>query len=274
MPPKLQSQPQVQQPQGQVQVQGAAQAPVQLDAQGNPIPAQEQYHADMSAIPINALEFLRMKLAQLTRSLNMMHALLQKPQLPPWPNLHSQFNVILKQLVSLSETLAQYRDILSHTVVYPLPNFPFATQAGSLRSLLRKKATPEVEEWVAQGRELAKESGTRVAADEEFSAFAAATVDAELEKHNWNGFLTRAQVERGERDRGIKLKQLSVPQGGGGPGPGGPGALSRGQPTANNSLGQPRLESLGPPSERVYEDGGWTIEHVIAYMAAGPSPES
>ncbi|VVT48700.1 uncharacterized protein SAPINGB_P001908 [Magnusiomyces paraingens] len=241
------------------------QKPMHLDSQGNMVLMAEEYHADMSAIPINALEFLRLKLTQLTHSLNMMHALLLKPVLPPWPNLHAQFNVILKQLMSLSETLAHYRDILARTVVYPLPSFPLITQGASLRSLLRKKATPEVEEWIANARTLAQESGVQVTADEEFSAFAAATVEEELKKHRWNGFLTREQVERGERDPGIKLKQTPQQQN-----RTASGAPFRGLPTANNGPGQPRLGSLGPPSQRTYEDGGWTIERVIDFMAAGP----
>lgn len=227
-------------------------------------PGQDDYRADMSAIPVNALEFLRLKLMQLTLSLGVLHQLLAKPVLPPWPSLSSQFNVVLKQLISLSETLTQYRDILSKTVAYPLPSFPLAVQGGLLRSLLRKKPTPEVEEWIQQGREVSKGAGIKVQDDEDFCAFASSVVNEELGKHNWSGFVTRAEMKQGMVDKGISIKhnvqkkplQIAVPTVGGS--------------AQQQQQGQPRPIGTVPSELRMYEDGGWPVERVMSYMFTGP----
>lgn len=250
--------------------------PGQPPIPGLPAPVVE-YQADRSAIPMNALEYLRVKLVQLTRSLTILYTIVHKPNLPSWPSLHSQFNIVLKQLVSLSETLSQYRDMLVRSVAYPLPTYPVISQDNTLKALLRKKPTPEVEDWMNSGRTLAKkseeESGMKIHQDEEFSAFAATTVTQEIRQHMWNGFLTKAQVSRGETDRGLKLKSTSNgdQNSNNGQQPGGPLRDVRAQKP--NAPGQPQHAGLPRPEMRVYEDGGWPVERVITYMSIGPLPQ-
>lgn len=157
-----------------------------------------EFKADLSAVPVNALESLRLRLTQLTHSLNSMQAQLMQSTMPSWPALHSQFNVILKQLISLSETIAQYSDVLKRTVAYPLPNFPTAQQAGLLSTLLRKKPLPDVETWIGDGR--AASAGVKIKMDEDFCAWAVEEIGKETENHEWAGFLTASQIESGQVD--------------------------------------------------------------------------
>lgn len=233
------------------------------------------FQADRSAIPINALEYLRVKLVQLTRSLTQLYTTVHKPNLPGWPSLRSQFNIVLKQLISLSETLGQYKDILARSVAYPLPSYPVLTQDNTLKALLRKKATPEVEDWINEGRETAvknkENNGNKINQDEDFSAFAANAVNQEVRQHNWGGFLTRAQTAAGEVDRGLNLKSkgnddTSGNSNGGSSGNQQPGGLRGQQPGAP---GQPQHAGLPRPEVKLFGDGGWPVERVVAYMSIG-----
>lgn len=204
------------------------QAPIQAPTGQQAAP---EFKPDLSAVPVAALESLRLRLTQLTHSLNSMHAQLMQSTMPSWPALHSQFNVILKQLMSLSETISQYSDVLQRTVAYPLPNFPTAQQAGLLSTLLRKKPLPTVEEWMTSGKEASL--GVKIKMDEDFCAWAATEITQEAEDHEWEGFLTSKQIESGERDSGLRA--------------------SNQEPTVSQS-----------------NRTGWPIEKVISVMAQGP----
>jgi mediator of RNA polymerase II transcription subunit 8, fungi type len=142
---------------------------------------------------------------QLTHSLNHLQGQIQQATLPSWPALQTQFNVILTQLMSLSGTLASFSEILQRTVTYPLPNFPALTETGLLTTLLRKKNQPEVQEWIEQGREAAKD--VKITTDDDFSSWAADMVENAKDQHEWTGFLTREQVEAGETDSGMRRGQ-------------------------------------------------------------------
>lgn len=264
------------------------------------------FKADKSSIPINALEFLRVKLLQLTRSLTQLYVAVHKPTLPSWPSLHSQFNIVLKQLVSLAETIGQYKEILARSVAYPLPSYPVLAQDNTLKALLRKKATPEVENWIAEGQEIAKgerkagsgdsegnddkDSGKEVKErgggtgikvninqDEDFSAFAANAVTEEIMQHSWGGFLTKDEIDRGEKDRGLTFKKKGGNSGnddgnqqGGSGGMGGIGGGLRDiRAQQPNVQGQPKHLGVPRPEMRVFEDGGWPVERVVAFMAVG-----
>ena len=190
---------------------------------------------DYSAVPINALESLRLRLTQLTHSLNSMQAQLKQATLPSWPALHSQFNVILKQLISLSERIAHHADVLMRTVAYPVPEFPTLQQAGLLSTLLRKKPLPDVEEWINQGSEVwAKD--VKIKLDEDFCKWASDEVASEVGKHEWQGFLTAAEIDAGEVDAGLRTGML--------------GGATAGQATAPAA-------------------GGIRIEEIIMVMAQG-----
>lgn len=168
-----------------------------------------EFKPDLSAVPITALEALRLRLTQLTHSLSAMQAQLSSPTLPSWPALHSQFTVIMKQLMSLSETIAHYTTVLKSTVAYPLPNFPTAHQAGLLTTLLRKKPLPDVEAWMTEGK--VASTGVKIKMDEDFCAWAMEQVQEEAENHQWGGFLTTSELEQGVHDNESRLAEPPIP---------------------------------------------------------------
>lgn len=160
---------------------------------------------DVTSVPVHELEALRLRLTQLTHSLNGLQGQIQHAHLPSWPALHGQFNVILTQLTSLSATLSTHSEVLSKTVTYPLPNFPTVTQQGLLTTLLRKKNLPEVEEWIKEGEEMAKDID--LSKDDEFCRWANKMVEEFRDEHQWSGFLTTKELEEGKQDDGIGIKK-------------------------------------------------------------------
>ncbi|KAI9882902.1 MAG: hypothetical protein M1823_005341 [Watsoniomyces obsoletus] len=106
---------------------------------------------------LKALEQTRQRLYQLTNSLaSLQHHLQTNDPLPPWTSLQSLGSIISQHLLSVSQHLSTHQDLFSSTVVYPLPNFPGPTQESLLGQLLRKKLEPNVETWVEQGRNIAR----------------------------------------------------------------------------------------------------------------------
>ncbi|QLG70630.1 hypothetical protein HG535_0A05710 [Zygotorulaspora mrakii] len=116
---------------------------------------QEDLKPNFDGVPSQALDAVRMRAAQLTHSLKRIRDELSRAELPQWHSLQSQVNVTLSQLMSLTSTLQHFQDTLDSTVVFPLPNFPTTSHEGLLTTLLRKKYTPEVDEWIASAREAA-----------------------------------------------------------------------------------------------------------------------
>lgn len=109
--------------------------------------------ASLNQDQIKILEQSRQRLVQLTRSLaSLIGSLNQSDPLPSWSSLQSQAGIISNNLVSISEHLADNKDLLSALVAYPGPSYPGRTQAPTLEQLLRTKLDPRVEDWVSRGR--------------------------------------------------------------------------------------------------------------------------
>ncbi|KAF3933663.1 hypothetical protein ABW20_dc0106367 [Dactylellina cionopaga] len=105
-------------------------------------------------VPVEALDRLRVQLGLLTQSIgSLLQDLRTADPLPPWPTLTAQLAILNSQLSTISRSLHQQSPVLSSTVAYPLPTFPARTQENLLNLLLRKKLAPEVEEWLAAGRD-------------------------------------------------------------------------------------------------------------------------
>lgn len=150
---------------------------------------------DHMTIPTEALESLRLRLTQVSHSLNTLQNQLHQPTLPPWSSLHNHFNVLLTQLVSLSSTITHQNDILQQTVTFPLPAFPTATEAGLLATLLRKKILPEVEEWCEEVKQ--KALGVKIRTVDQYGEWAAETVEDAKQEYEWYGIMTREEVDNG-----------------------------------------------------------------------------
>lgn len=113
--------------------------------------------------PVEDLEQLRPRLTQLTHSLRKIEESLKILNYTQYSVLEltaiqNQFNIILQQLSSLSKTLQNYKEKLSVTTVFP--NREFNTMSGLLFNLLRKKLTPEVEEWLKNAINIATSSSS------------------------------------------------------------------------------------------------------------------
>lgn len=156
---------------------------------------------DLSNVPVAALEAVRLRLLQLQNSLKQMMGQIHQANLPSWPALQGQFNVVLTQLTSLSTTIAGCAEELQKTVTYPLPSFPTNTHQDLLSTLLRKKYLPQVEEWVEQGQNQAQDIIIRQ--DDEFCKWAFDIVENSKDDREWSGFLTREQVDQDINDPGL-----------------------------------------------------------------------
>lgn len=123
------------------------------DTPSNTDALQTSVAADFSNVPSQALDALRMKLSQLTASLAKIRDEMSRAELPQWYTLQAQLTVTLTQLSSLTNTLDHYEETLDSTVAYPLPSFPTTAHEGLITTLMRKKNTPEVEEWIRSANE-------------------------------------------------------------------------------------------------------------------------
>lgn len=154
---------------------------------------------DFSQVPVEALEALRLRLTQITHSLNKLHAELQTHQqlTTHWVSLQSQFNIILTQLTALSSTLLNYSEILERTTVYPISEFPTTEQEGLLTTLLRKKKLPEVIDWIDESKENIESVIKNLDSkdDEELTTWALQLIQQEKQKYTFVGLKETDQDE-------------------------------------------------------------------------------
>lgn len=162
------------------------------------------YKPDYNGVPSQALDAIRMRLAQLTHSLRKIRDDLSKAELPQWYSLQSQLNVTLTQLMSVTSTLEHFHDTLDATVVYPLPKFPTTSHETLLTTLLRKKYIPEVDEWIKEaqegsGLESAQLNQSQIKEvlqkDKDCTKWALDTFSTEFEKYDFKGLKTKKEQE-------------------------------------------------------------------------------
>ena len=105
-------------------------------------------------------------------------------------------------------------------VTYPLPSFPGRTQENLVGLLLRKKLEPNVEDWVAEGRDIANEatkqgSGSSLEQDDVASLWnwAGVAANKEARQHVWFGNYTAEEKEAGiaNVDTGLRRKLKETP---------------------------------------------------------------
>jgi mediator of RNA polymerase II transcription subunit 8, fungi type len=72
---------------------------------------------------------------------------------PRRSSLQASAQILQRNMQSLLAIVNDNADVFRRLAVHPSANFPGRTQENILLMLLRKKLEPEVEEWVAQGRE-------------------------------------------------------------------------------------------------------------------------
>lgn len=193
---------------------------------------------------MQSLEQLRPRLTQLTHSLRKLEESLRVLQYSTssgdLTTIQNQFNVILQQLASLSKTLQSCGSTLEVTTVFP--NREFDTNSGLLSSLLRKKLTPEVQQWIHDAKSSSistlksiPQTATSSATQASFDTAAATTQSIQenlqalqsalfsndnltdtiteyardsLEDYMFGGYLTKKELEQGLKVSDI-LKDLS-----------------------------------------------------------------
>ncbi|CCD24212.1 RNA polymerase II mediator complex subunit MED8 NDAI_0C05530 [Naumovozyma dairenensis CBS 421] len=166
---------------------------------------QDELKPNFGGIPTQALDAVRMRLAQLTHSLRKIRDDLSRAELPQWYSLQSQLNVTLAQLASVTSTLQHFQDTLDSTVVYPLPKFPTTSHENLLTTLLRKKNAPDVDEWINNSKEAlgmdpnvqnVKELERSLQEDKDITKWALETVATEFEKHNFKNISENDLINR------------------------------------------------------------------------------
>lgn len=152
---------------------------------------------NFDGVPTQAVDAVRMRLAQLTHSLRRIRDELSKAELPQWYTLQSQLNVTLSQILSVSSTLQHFEELLDSATVYPLPNFPTTSHEGLLTTLLRKKNIPEVEELMETAKEMSdldlntmenRELEKSLQDDRDISKWCLQTLVGEYRNHDFKNF--------------------------------------------------------------------------------------
>lgn len=111
---------------------------------------------DYQGIPSQALDAIRMRLAQLVHSLKRIKDELSKPELSQRYSLQAQLTITLQQLLSVTSTLEHFEGTLDSSIIYPLPEFPTTSHENLLTTLLRTKYTPEVDDWLKSSQDAAE----------------------------------------------------------------------------------------------------------------------
>ncbi|AGO12112.1 AaceriAEL252Cp [[Ashbya] aceris (nom. inval.)] len=168
-------------------------------------PADTSLKYDYSNVPAQALDAIRMRLAQLTHSLSKIRDDMSKADLPQWYSLQAQLSVTLTQLSSLTSTLQHFEDTLECTVPYPLPSFPTTAHEGLLTTLMRKKQIPEVENWIKDaidhsGLDLEGENWDEIEAaiqrDKSTTARALDFINQEYSNYSFQGLYTAEELSK------------------------------------------------------------------------------
>ncbi|CAK9438176.1 uncharacterized protein LODBEIA_P24570 [Lodderomyces beijingensis] len=169
---------------------------------------------DFSQIPVDALEPIRNRLNQINLSLRKLSEQLNghnrhptKIKLPSFTHFQNQFQVLITQLTSVANILFNNEELLRHTNVYPTVNFPTSQQEGLLTTLLRKKALPEVDEWINSSIasiDKLQEYGAVVDLDkdDEYKAWCLMKIQELRDNFQFYGFLTVEELEHMETPEG------------------------------------------------------------------------
>ncbi|KAK6457162.1 mediator complex, subunit Med8 [Scheffersomyces xylosifermentans] len=175
---------------------------------------------DNSQIPTDSLESIRNRLNQvhlslrkLAEQINLHNRHPNKVKLPNYAHLQNQFQVLITQLSSIASNLSANDELLKNTNVYPTPSFPTTQQEGLLTTLLRKKALPEVYEWMDSAlKKIEVEGGASVQKDDEFAQWCFAKVQELRDEFQFYGFHTVDELDYLETDEGKKETQAKKQQ--------------------------------------------------------------
>ncbi|KAK6359886.1 mediator of RNA polymerase II transcription subunit 8 [Orbilia brochopaga] len=243
-------------------------------------------------VPVDALDRLRVQLGLLTQSIgSLLQELRTADPLPPWPTLTAQLAILNSQLSTLSRTLHQHSTALTTTVVFPLPTFPARTQENLLNLLLRKKLAPEVEEWLAAGRDKGQalkaaafpngkgkgESDDEASSEDDNNSDEEEDEDSdddmqdadgeEGKKRNRHWALKAVVKEQRSRDWDADFTREELERVGGDP-----AKVETGLKL--DADGRVLKRSIDPTSMNKRDEKGWTLEMMFRFMSAGIRPDA
>ncbi|KAI1487362.1 mediator of RNA polymerase II transcription complex subunit 8-domain-containing protein [Biscogniauxia mediterranea] len=103
---------------------------------------------------LKATEQTRQRLSQLSNTiLSLKNDVFASNSLPSLDSLQATSDILQLNLRAILDIIAQNHDLFSRVAVHPSTNFPGRTQENILLQLLRKKAEPDVEDIMEQGRQ-------------------------------------------------------------------------------------------------------------------------
>ena len=176
---------------------------------------------DFSQIPLDALESIRNRLNQIHVSLRKLSDQINahnrhptKIKLPTFTHFQNQFQVLITQLTSIANILYNNEELLLRTNVYPTINFPTSQHEGLLTTLLRKKALPEVDEWINSSittiEKLQEKGPVDFEKEDEYVAWSLMKLQELREEFQFYGFHTIEELKYMETSEGkaeAKLKK-------------------------------------------------------------------
>ena len=109
-------------------------------------------------------------------------------------------------------TEEQAKPVLEHLAVFPLPGFPGREQEGLLGQLLRKKLEPNIEDWVAEGREFGRSGQALVTPSDQdgLCEFAGDFVRHQVQRRSWGSNFTLEEHDMGVQNVVTGLRRKLV----------------------------------------------------------------
>ncbi|KAI8624773.1 choline sulfatase [Xylariaceae sp. FL1651] len=109
----------------------------------------------LSQEELKAVEQTRQRLSQLSSSINSLkNDVFTSNPLPNLDSLQASTDILKLNIGAILDILAQNSELFTRVAVHPSTNFPGRTQEGILLQLLRKKAEPDVEAYMDEGRKM------------------------------------------------------------------------------------------------------------------------
>lgn len=168
---------------------------------------------------IQPLEQIRPRLSQLVQSLSKLEESIRTLPIPTEKSqietnksqivsIQNQTSVIIQQLSSLARTLNEWGPILDTIIVYPNADFDVANNVNLLLTLLRKKLSPEVEQWLSDAETVARENdfmdaNTLLEKDDEIVNEMLDYVREAVDNFVFTGYLTAEEL-----DKGLKVSEV------------------------------------------------------------------
>ncbi|RMY92108.1 hypothetical protein D0861_02692 [Hortaea werneckii] len=100
---------------------------------------------------LRALDQLRQRLLQLSRSLSSMRVDMERSDpVPAWPSIQRDAELTVMNLARAQDAMNEFGAFFRAAHAYPLPSYPGHEKEMMLGMLMRKKLDPKTDDWVTQ----------------------------------------------------------------------------------------------------------------------------